>query len=170
MKADVWTNIAYGAAGLAIAFNAEHIFHYYVALTFALLMFGSAAFHGKWHPDGQAMDECAMYLAFSAISASHYGGNEIMVFFLVSFGWIAAYLWQYVDSFIVMPMLAFMALGTIAVMHSASIASILFLGFIAAVYIRHIGEKKQSKALHGVWHVITAVLMYLTVFPEILQV
>lgn len=164
-KADVWTNVFYGASGVLVWIGATDPVHHYVAATFILLMVGSSAFHAKWHPFGQAMDECAMYISFSAILASHMPHPFLGI--LAAFGgWALAAAWVRVDSFVAMPFLAIMSLIAVAAGGAPWTALALLVALLASVAVRHIGEKKHSAALHGLWHASTAAIMYFMVFPQ----
>ena len=61
-----YSNMAYGAAGLAVTASGSAV-DVYVGAALSLLMVGSTAYHGGRVKTGPALDEMAMYGVFVAL-------------------------------------------------------------------------------------------------------
>lgn len=162
----VYSNIAYGAAGLAVTASGGAI-NVYVGAALALLMVGSTAYHSDRVRLGQAFDEMAMYAVFVALlvhMVSHVfifaAWKGILMGSVVTVALASAY--KKLDSFMIIPVLCLAALAILGALVGWITALYLLALFLISVVIRAIGQRRDSDALHALWHLVTAWGIYLT--------
>ena len=175
-KVSTYTNLAYPVLVIWQAWDAHWVMLSYLAITSIAMGIGSSLFHGTLIHKWQKMDETVMYAFIISLIVWNIGSLWLIpVGLVVSLAMGMNH--QHISSTVGVGTLVFLNTLSIGIFHGLWIWALwMVAGFFVALLIRQVGEgfredfratrNKESfliyDILHGVWHIITALVAKLS--------